>query len=123
MYRNKQIIFDIDTKVAKAILGNSYNNIYSKIRKYFKDNGFIHIEGSGYVSNKDYNFDDVLNIITSLVETYPFLEKCFRDMRLSEEPEIHSLNFMFDYDGTPGKYAQDENTEQVEADYYDEFEM
>lgn len=32
MYHNKQIIFDLDTKVAAAILGKSYNNIYYKIK-------------------------------------------------------------------------------------------
>ena len=39
-------------------------------------------------------------------------------MRVTEVSKIYSVNYLFDYDGTPGKYAQNENDE-----YCDDFEM
>lgn len=116
--QRKQIIFDLDTNVAKIILGQKYNNIYQQIRKYMLKNDFTHIEGSSYMSNKALSEFDLYNIIDGLIEEIPCLEKCCRDMRVTNISRVHSLNYLFDYDGTPGKYAQNENDE-----YYDDFEM
>lgn len=45
--RRKQLSFDIDTKVAKAILGkNNYIKAYLDVRKFLEKEGWEHIEGS-----------------------------------------------------------------------------
>ena len=124
MFGKKQIIFDIDTKVAKQILGKNYTSIYNKIRYFFKSNGFEHIEGSGYMSNYSLDYYDVIDIIDRMKIEFPYIEKCVRDIRVTEITKQHSLNHMLDYDGTPGKYAQDTNASHSEIDdYYDDFEM
>lgn len=40
-----------------------------------------------------------------LIDKYPYLEKCVRDIRVANIIDINSLNYIFDYDGTPGKFA------------------
>jgi len=124
MALRKQISFDLDTKVMKQILGNSYTNTYEKIRKHFNENGFHGQEGSTYSSDTSIEFLDVVSILYDMLEKYPFMEKCVRDMSVTEITEESSVNYLFDYDGTPGKYAQDFDASQSEIDdYYDDFEM
>ena len=54
MYENqviqKQIAFDIDTKVAEKIFGSSYRSIYFYIEDTMKKNGYKHLQGSVYQS-------------------------------------------------------------------------
>ncbi|MBQ9199431.1 MAG: hypothetical protein IJ141_04565 [Lachnospiraceae bacterium] len=124
MILRKQISFDLDTKVMKKILGSSYTNTYEKIRKHFNENGFYRQEGSTYSSNDSKEFIDVVSMLYDMLDKYPFMEKCVRDMSVTEITEESSVNFLFDYDGTPGQYAQNESDIQNEADeYYDDFEM
>ena len=53
MEKRKQISFDIDTNVAKEILGESkYISIYSNIQSFMKKEGWEHIEGSVYMSTE-----------------------------------------------------------------------
>lgn len=48
MYENqviqKQIAFDIDTKVAEKIFGSSYRSIYFYIEDTMKKNGYKHLQ-------------------------------------------------------------------------------
>lgn len=49
MAQKKQLIFDIDTKIASEILGeSSYRIIYDNIRQYFEKNHFVHVEERGH---------------------------------------------------------------------------
>ncbi len=125
MKTRKQIIFDIDTKVAEKILGANYRSIYYKIRNFLSQYGYIHIEGSSYLSKNKIDYVKVLKMTKALKKQFPYLEKCIRDMRVADVvDDYNSLNYFFDYDGTPGKYAQNENDIQNENDeYYDDFEM
>lgn len=105
----KQIIFDIDTKIAEQILGKSYNAIYDKIERFMKQNGFVHIEGSSYMSKNSMCNADVMFLLYGLKRKYPYLEKCIRDIRQTDISDVHSLNHLFSYDGTVGKFVQQDN--------------
>lgn len=105
--KRKQIAFDIDTDVAKLILGESnYQNIYKKIEKVFDEKHWKHIQGSVYVSREPISKTKVVRYINELVEKYPYIKKCMRDIRQTEVGRVDSLNKYFDYDGTAGVYAQ-----------------
>jgi len=101
----KQIIFDIDTKIAEKILGKNYRKIYSDIKKYLEAKGFTHIEGSGYMSKNIMSSIQVTQIIIGLIEEYPYLSKCIRDIRQTNVVDEQSLNDLFDYDGTVGRFG------------------
>lgn len=103
----KQIVFDIDTKVAREILGESkYREIYKNIEKCMKENGFEHIQGSGYTSKIPISKIEVVNVISELLDDYPYLSKCVRDIRQTSVFSERSLNALFKYDGTPGEFVQ-----------------
>ena len=107
MAKRKQITFDIDTNVAKEILGEKkYTNVYAHIRRFMTKNKWEHIEGSVYMSNKPMDNSDILFLIKDMKKQYPYLDKCIKEMHQSDISKVHSLQDYFEYDGTPGKYAQ-----------------
>lgn len=107
--RRKQLTFDIDTNIAKEILGEkNYTTAYANIKNFMKNEGWLHIEGSVYMSAKPLSTTQVAHLINSLKKEYPYLTKCIKNMHQSDVSKVHSLNFHFDYDGTAGKFAQKE---------------
>ena len=107
MEKKKQLTFDIDTNIAKEILGEkNYTDIYKKIRKFMEGEGWVHIEGSVYMSQKPLSNMQIAHLVYNLNKKYPYITKCVREMHQADISEIHSLNHYFEYDGTPGKYVQ-----------------
>lgn len=105
--KHKQLTFDIDSVVTKQILGeNRYTNVWKDIRKFMEKNGWKHIEGSAYMSKDPVSTVKVISTIQELKRQYPYLDKCVKEMHLTNISKVHSLDKYFDYDGTPGKYAQ-----------------
>lgn len=104
----KQIAFDIDTKIAEEILGDGYRKIYDDIKKHLVNNGFKHLQGSVYTSHSPMRDLDVTYIIKELLSKYDYLEKCIRDIRKTDITREHSLNHLFSYDGTSGKFSHKE---------------
>lgn len=102
----KLIAFDIDTYVTEKILGKGYRVIYANIEKHFIENEFKHVEGSTYSSKVEISDMRVAQIIDDLLEKYPYLKKCIRDIRQANVVNEQSLNIHFEYDGTPGEYAK-----------------
>lgn len=114
MQRRKQLTFDIDTKVAKEILGKSnYTTAYSNIKSYMKSRRWIHIEGSVYMSQKPMSNTMVALFISDLKKQYPYLSKCIRNIHQSDISNIHSLDHLFEYDGTPGKFVQKDSVHET----------
>ncbi len=98
--RRKQLSFDIDTKVAKAILGkNNYIKAYLDVRKFLEKEGWEHIEGSVYMSKKPLSTTQVMHLLNDLIWEYPYLTKCFREIHQADVskgtfPCQSSLNMM-----------------------------
>ncbi len=120
--QKKQIAFDIDTSVARAILGSNYTKVYSDIRRYLEGNGFEHIQGSVYVSKKPMSAVAVTLNINGLLKKYPYLSKCVRDMTQTNVSNVSDLSALFQHDGTPGKFAnlyQQKQQEHNNDTYYE----
>lgn len=104
MLSRKQITFDIDTKIAETIFGQGYRVLYFYIENMLKDNGFRHIQGSVYQSVDVVSNTSVIILIAELIQNKPGIEKCIRDIRMTDISKINDLNYLFEYDGTPGTY-------------------
>ena len=114
----KQLTFDIDTKIAQKIFGSGYRKIYLSIERLLVQDGYRHIEGSVYQSMSELNNTDVSMTLYNLMMRIPGIEKCIRDMRLTDITEENSLNYLFQYDGTAGKYSdKSENKPKQRNDY------
>ena len=46
----------------------------------------------------------VMYLVDMIIATYPYLEKCIRDINVTEILEVSNLNHLLAYDGQPGKY-------------------
>ncbi|MBO5174601.1 MAG: hypothetical protein J6B84_05625 [Eubacterium sp.] len=102
----KQIMFDLDTKVCEQILGKGYRKIYDDIGNFLNDNGFLHPQGSGYISTEKLSNSEIFLLTQKLIKKYPYLTKCIRDIRTADILEVNSINHYFDYDGTAGIFAK-----------------
>ena len=112
--RRKQLSFDIDTKVAKAILGkNNYIKAYLDVRKFLEKEGWEHIEGRVYMSKKPLSTTQVMHLLNDLIWEHPYLTKCFREIHQADVSKVHSLSKQFEYDGTPGRFAKPELTQKM----------
>ena len=107
--RKKQITFDIDTNVCKQIFGeDKFRQPYKDIRRFLSANGFMHIEGSAYMSSHAMSNMEIAQLIDDMVEKHPYLTKCIREMHQADIGRSHSLKAQFEYDGTPGRFAQND---------------
>lgn len=118
MFSRKQITFDLDTNVLKQIHGEkNYTKAYTHIRTFMENNDFEHIEGSAYASINKMSNTKVLRLIADLQDKHEYLKKSVKDIHQTDIGESHSLNNHFEYDGTPGKFAQkDMSLKTTQAD-------
>ena len=76
----KAIHFDLSAKQAfKYGVGTS---AWGKVRSFMERNGFKHIQGSGYETNKAMKYEDVLRKIRQLEYELPWFVNVAKDVRL-----------------------------------------
>lgn len=117
MVRRKQITYDIDTKVAEKIFGSGYRKIYLYIEMSLEKAGFTHIQGSVFQSDLPMNKIRVSIIINDIIKNCSGLEKCVRDIRMTDIMAENSLNYLADYDGTIGRYLDISPRNKTRDDY------
>lgn len=116
MNERKQITFDLDTNVLKQIHGEkNYTKAYTDIKNFMEHHDFEHIEGSVYASKNFMSYQEVVVLIKDLKKEHEYLDKSVRDMHQTDVGETHSLGFCFDYDGTPGKFAQKNDVQNIKS--------
>ena len=93
----KQVAFDLDTKaLEKYYPMDSWRNAYQDIRRDMTDNGFLWQQGSVYTSEKSIPNSKVTDVITRMVEAYPWLNVCMRDCVVTNIGKEHNKNNLFD---------------------------
>lgn len=93
----KQIAFDLDTKMLKLYYHkNNWRKAYEDIKEFMYENDFSWIQGSVYNSNFLLSNSMAQNIIYELSQDYPYLNKCVRDIVVTNIGETYSLNNIFD---------------------------
>lgn len=110
----KQVTFDIDTKIANKIFGAGYRSIYLDIEEAFEASGFIHQQGSVYQSVNKVSSTFVSFLLSEIIGSRPGIEKCIRDIRLTDVTNENDLNHLCSYDGTLGKYPDKTRNRQRE---------
>lgn len=81
----KMINFDLDqAKLKEFYPGTSPNHAYTKIGIFLKKNGFVHVQGSGYISKEPILEVEITSLINELVEKNIWLAKCFKAFSTSD---------------------------------------
>ena len=95
----KQIAFDLDTKSLKIYYPkNNWRKAYEDIKEYMYSNNFIWIQGSVYTSKIGMSNSNVRNIVKILQDDYKYLNKCVRDIVVTNIGKTYKLNNLFDKD-------------------------
>ena len=96
--RRLQIIFDLDTLLLEQTEKGSSKTIYTKIKAFMDENGFDHIEYSGYVSREPMMVAIALAVVESLKDAFPILNSTVQGMHLTEVGDTYELTNLFGVD-------------------------
>ena len=87
----KAINFDLDTKILASTFGKNYQNKYKKLEKDLDKLGFVHRQGSGYVSEKILTDRDTINLVKKLTQQNPWLATCSKKFDITNVGEQYSV--------------------------------
>lgn len=76
----KAINFDLDTRLLNEYHpSKDYHKAYYDMKKFFKNHGFNHRQGSGYVSKIKLNSQDIYLLIDALYNEYTWIADCVKE--------------------------------------------
>ena len=103
------INFDLKVDCLKSYycdnFGKFYNDAYYDIRKFLCQNGFNHIQGSGYISKQKIREEFLDDMLDCMLEDFKWLPFCTRDIKTSK---IYSMSNK--YQEVMEQYALDNPT-------------
>lgn len=114
----KVIFFDLDTNKLKKHLGKSYTIAYQQIKESLLKNGFRHIQGSVYETKKEVSYAKVVTELVRILDKYPYLKSCIRDIKVSNISKQYDLNYLLNNDGIPKEKPQSKK-ERLKYDDFD----
>lgn len=109
----KAINFDLDTNALKEYYcketGKDYTQAYFDIRKLMKQNGFIHRQGSGYISSDQQSIHQIAYLIVKMQKQLPWTKYCVKVM------DVTDIGDKFDFAPEFKKFQQ--SSEQIVNQY------
>ncbi len=95
--QRKGINFDLDTESLKVYYPKrDWHNAYKDVRQYFTNNGFEHIQGSGYHSIHIMSETKAMAVIYKMTKTLPWLNFCISVCTISDVPELYDIAHAFE---------------------------
>jgi len=102
----KAINFDLDTKVMKE--QGVYPKGYRLLKKSFKELGFKHRQGSGYVSIEKLDSNEIIDIIERITSCNNWLADCVNKIDVTDIGKQHDLTDMVKDFAEQNKEKEDE---------------
>ncbi len=89
----KQFVFDLKADKASPIFKyyNSLSGAYDDIRRYMEANGFIHRQGSSYISETTMDNRKVRKFLKGMCKYLPWLEECSKAFDITDIGKQHDL--------------------------------
>ena len=88
----KALNFDLnDSILRKYYPSKNYKKGWNDLRKYFINNGFIHRQYSGYVSQNPISMTEVVQIIRKLSLNYMWLKYCVKEFDVTIVSDEYSM--------------------------------
>lgn len=81
------INFDLIVKECKAVFGGSRSKAYIVLKKDLTEHGFIHDQGSGYISNDTLTRVDIIGTLKGLFSRNAWLNLCCKRLRVTKIAE------------------------------------
>ena len=111
----KAFNFDLDTNKLKLFF-NPYTDAYSKLRSVLKKHGFEHRQGSGYISEKQLDDNDVYIITKKIAQQCPWLATCAKEFDVTniDKNGIYSALFILQGKTSPTSTMTSTQTNKVQ---------
>lgn len=106
--KRKAINFDLNTNEMKQL--GIYPDGYRQLGKSFEKQGFLHRQGSGYISKTKISNSQVIDAIERITEENPWLADCVNKIDVTDIGRQHDLTFIVK------RFADQVATNEVEAD-------
>lgn len=91
----KAFNFDLDAnKLKEYYPKKNYRQAYNDIKKFMKKEGFVHRQGSGYISKMILNMQDVTLLSRKIRKTFPWLKHCVQHFDVTNVGERLDLTYM-----------------------------
>lgn len=74
----KAINFDLDTNKLKEVYPKTYTNAYYDIRRYLENKGYLHRQGSGYISVNSLNLSEVEQDMINMGNNLSWIKFCIK---------------------------------------------
>lgn len=88
----KAINFDLDNERLKLNYPNkSYKNAWRDIHSFMTTSHFVHRQYSGYVSEKNISYVEVVHVISEMTQALPWLKYCVRQFDVTAVFDQYSL--------------------------------
>ena len=87
----KAVNFDLDTNQMLLTLGSKTAG-YDKLKKSFKKVGFIHRQGSGYISKKPLSNMEMTGVLRKIAKNNPWLGACLNKMDVTEITDMFDVS-------------------------------
>lgn len=81
------INFDLSVKECKAVFGGSRSKAYRVLKKDMLEHGFVHDQGSGYVSEKQLSQVQIIRRLKGLFKRNEWLNQCCKKLRVTRIAE------------------------------------
>ncbi len=69
---------------------------YALIAKFLNDEGYEHVQGSGYHSADKIILQDNIDTLAGMHKEFPWLQKCIKSIYLTEIGDIYNVKYVFD---------------------------
>lgn len=90
----KAINFDLDTNGLKKYY-DRYQQAYTDLLRFFKENDFSHRLGSGYVSNDKMTSADIIDLIGKMRDTFQWSATCIKKIDVTNIGAQYDLTELF----------------------------
>ncbi len=89
---HKAINFDLDTNELKKYYPR-YQQAYYDLRSFFREKGFSHRQGSGYVSENKLSTADIVDIVDDFGKRYTWASTCVKKI------DVTNVGMQYDLTG------------------------
>ena len=100
----KAINFDLDTNELKKYYLR-YQQAYSDLLKFFKANGFLHRQGSGYVSKEKMTSADIVDLIGAFQKNFSWSSTCVKKIDVTNVGAQYDLTALLTLDDSDESFS------------------
>lgn len=88
----RAINFDLKIERLKEVYPtNNYNNAYNDIRYFMLKNGFVHRQGSGYISKGNVTIDEAILLVQNLSEEFSWFSHSVEKIDMTTIGKVFDL--------------------------------